>query len=131
MSITGQKLVLTLLAKLTILGSGTSTGVPMIGCSCDVCCSDDPKDHRTRASILLQDDNATTNILIDTGPDLRKQMLRSNVKKLKSVLYTHYHYDHLGGLNDLRPFSFRQEGPLDCYCNEQTKIRYSIYTHMP
>ena len=61
------------------------------------------------------------NVLIDTGPDLRQQMLQLNVKKLECVLYTHYHYDHMGGLNDLKPFSFRQKEPLDCYCNEQTK----------
>ena len=106
--------------KLTILGSGTSTGVPLVGCSCAVCLSTDTKNHRSRASVLIQDKDFS--VLVDTGPDLRRQMLRHEVSSLDQVLYTHYHYDHIGGLNDLRPFCFHKESSftLSCLANEQT-----------
>ncbi len=104
--------------KLTILGSGTSTGVPLIACSCRVCLSNNPKDRRRRASILIE--NETKNIIIDTGPDFREQILEKDIKQLTFVLYTHYHYDHIGGLNDLRPFSFYNGGQITCWCNKQT-----------
>ena len=89
--------------KLRILGSGTSTGVPEIGCKCEVCTSADPRDSRLRASSLLHTDDAV--ILIDCGPDFREQMLRvASFEKIDGVLITHEHYDHVGGLDDLRPF---------------------------
>lgn len=88
---------------ITILGSGTSTGVPQIGCDCKVCCSDDPRDHRLRCSALVE--NGDDRILIDCGPDFRQQMLSIQMKRINGVLITHEHYDHVGGLDDLRPFS--------------------------
>lgn len=89
--------------KITILGSGTSTGVPEIGCTCPVCTSSDPRDHRLRASALIETDD--TRILIDCGPDFRTQVLGLPFKKIDGVLITHEHYDHVGGLDDLRPFA--------------------------
>lgn len=88
--------------KITFLGTGTSTGVPYINCDCEVCQSTDAKDKRLRASVLVQ--TAQTDILIDCGPDFRQQILRHPVKKLDAVLITHEHYDHVGGIDDLRPF---------------------------
>lgn len=105
----------------TVLGSGTSTGVPIVGCGCKVCTSPLAVDKRLRASLLLHGDAP---VLIDTGPDLRYQMLRlgekAGVDSLAAVLYTHFHYDHLSGLDDLRPFTFAREKKLTCYANIQT-----------
>ncbi len=101
----------------TVLGSGTSTGVPVVACACKVCTSPEPENHRLRASLLL---HGTAPVLIDTGPDLRQQMLRTKVENLAGVLYTHFHYDHLAGLDDLKPFTFEREGELTCYANIQT-----------
>lgn len=97
--------------KLRILGSGTSTGVPEIGCKCEVCTSSDVRDNRLRASALLHTDDAV--ILIDCGPDFREQALRmSTFEKIDGVLITHEHYDHVGGLDDLRPFCRFGEIPI-------------------
>lgn len=101
----------------TVLGSGTSTGVPIVACACKVCTSAEPENKRLRASILL---HGTGPVLIDTGPDLRQQMLRTQVQSLAAVLYTHFHYDHLAGLDDLKPFTFDRAGELTCYANIQT-----------
>ncbi len=95
---------------ITILGSGTSTGVPEIGCTCRVCISTDPRDHRLRASALLETED--TRILIDCGPDFREQMLRIPYARIDGVLVTHEHYDHVGGLDDLRPFCRFGEVPI-------------------
>ncbi|MEG1563199.1 MAG: MBL fold metallo-hydrolase [Bacteroides sp.] len=95
---------------LRILGSGTSTGVPEIGCTCSVCTSVDPHDHRMRASALLETEDAR--ILIDCGPDFRKQVLGLPFGKIDGVLITHEHYDHVGGLDDLRPFCRFGEIPI-------------------
>ncbi len=105
---------------ITVLGSGTSTGVPVLGCDCGVCQSGDPRDKRTRSSILIENPETGKKILVDTGPDVRFQLMRENIKDLDSVLYTHFHYDHLGGLDDLRPISKRREQPLECFSNFQT-----------
>lgn len=110
--------------KLTILGSGTSTGVPEIGCQCMVCTSDDVRDKRLRASALL--DTGNEHILIDCGPDFREQMLRlGTFHKLDAVLLTHEHYDHVGGLDDLRPFCKYGEIPIvaDNYAATHLKER--------
>lgn len=110
--------------KIKILGSGTSTGVPEIGCTCPVCTSADPRDNRLRASSLVHTDDAT--ILIDCGPDFREQMLRtSTFEKLDGVLITHEHYDHVGGLDDLRPFCRFGEIPIysDAYTADHLRIR--------
>lgn len=88
--------------KLTFLGTGTSIGVPEMLCKCPTCLSDDPRDRRLRASALVQTD--TTNILIDCGPDFRQQMMRCGLERIDGVLVTHEHYDHVGGIDDLRPF---------------------------
>ncbi|MBQ7988838.1 MAG: MBL fold metallo-hydrolase [Bacteroidaceae bacterium] len=97
--------------KITLLGTGTSVGVPQIGCHCRVCTSSDPRDRRLRCSALVQDQG--TNILIDCGPDFREQMLRIGFEQpLDGVLITHEHYDHVGGIDDLRPFSYLHNLPL-------------------
>ncbi|MCL4401996.1 MAG: MBL fold metallo-hydrolase [Acidobacteria bacterium] len=99
--------------KITVLGSGTSMGVPTIGCHCEVCTSSDPRDQRLRPSVLLSYNGR--NVLIDTTPDLRTQALRTRLEKLDAVLYTHEHADHIMGLDDVRPFNFRQKEPIPLY----------------
>ena len=111
--------------KITILGSGTSTGVPEIGCTCPVCTSSDPRDHRLRASALIETDD--TRILIDCGPDFRTQVIGLPFKKIDGVLITHEHYDHVGGLDDLRPFCRFGEVPI--YAEPHTAER--LRTRMP
>ncbi len=91
-------------AILTVLGSGTSMGVPTIGCNCRVCTSSDPHDRRTRPSVMVQWDGHT--VVIDTTPDFREQAIREHIKKIDAVLYTHGHADHILGLDDVRPLSF-------------------------
>lgn len=105
--------------KITVLGCGTSTGVPLLLCECDVCTSDNPKNNRTRASILIELDNSK-NILIDTSSDFRQQALRENVKNVDAILYTHKHSDHTGGLDDLRPYYFVHSKPINIYGNQET-----------
>lgn len=107
--------------RLTILGSGTSMGVPVIGCGCAVCTSSDPHNHRLRTSALLQHDDTT--ILIDAGPDLRTQVLRQRLSRLDAVLLTHAHVDHIGGIDDLRPFTMRHAGSLPIYGDDHTLSR--------
>ena len=102
--------------KLRFLGTGTSNGVPVIGCSCKVCKSSNTKDKRLRTSALLETE--TTRILIDCGPDFRQQMLPLPYKKIDGILATHIHYDHVGGLDDLRPFSWLAD--IDIFANEDT-----------
>lgn len=97
--------------KLTFLGTGTSVGVPTIGCSCKVCKSHDPRDRRTRCSAMVETEQ--TRIVIDCGPDFREQMLRLEFRKIDAVLVTHSHYDHVGGMDDLRPFC--QFGDINVY----------------
>lgn len=99
--------------KLTILGTGTSQGIPVIGCDCGVCTSDSPKDKRLRCSVKIETDN--TCIIIDTGPDFRTQMLASQTRKIDAVLLTHEHNDHIIGLDDVRPFNFRQGKMINVY----------------
>jgi phosphoribosyl 1,2-cyclic phosphate phosphodiesterase len=95
-------------ARLTVLGSGTSMGVPTIGCDCRVCHSADPRDRRTRPSVLLEYDGRV--VLIDSTPDFREQAIREQVRQLDAVLYTHAHADHILGLDDLRPLTFHRPG---------------------
>lgn len=90
--------------QIKFLGTGTSTGVPEIGCNCKVCTSENPKDKRSRASVILKTDN-NKNILIDCGPDFREQMLKIAFQPMDGILITHEHYDHVGGLDDLRPYT--------------------------
>jgi phosphoribosyl 1,2-cyclic phosphate phosphodiesterase len=107
----------------TFLGTGTSVGVPMVGCDCDVCRSDNPRNHRYRCSVLVSVPGG--NILVDTAPELRLQLLRAKVKLVHAVLFTHYHADHLFGLDDVRPFPFRLGSavPLYCAADVEAKIR--------
>ena len=107
----------------TFLGTGTSMGVPMIGCDCATCCSDNPRNSRYRCAVLLSTPEG--NILIDTPPELRLQLLRERVGIIHAVLFTHYHADHLFGLDDVRPMQKYLGGPLPIYCTEEVedKIR--------
>jgi len=102
----------------TLLGTGTSTGVPVIGCDCVVCRSDDPRDTRTRCSCYIEVEGL--GLLIDTGPDFREQALREGLERIDAVCYTHHHFDHIVGLDDLRPFFFRNRAPLPCYADPKT-----------
>ena len=102
--------------RLTFLGTGTSKGIPEIGCTCPVCQSTDPHDKRLRVSVLVETDDAR--ILIDCGPDFREQMLRIPFDRLDGVLLTHEHYDHTGGIDDLRPFAIF--GDIDIFADELT-----------
>jgi phosphoribosyl 1,2-cyclic phosphate phosphodiesterase len=104
-------------ATLTVLGSGTSMGVPTIGCSCAVCHSADPRDRRTRPSILLEYGGKF--VLIDTTPDFREQAIRENIRQLDAVLYTHTHADHILGIDDLRPLSFHRDGGIPLYARPE------------
>jgi phosphoribosyl 1,2-cyclic phosphate phosphodiesterase len=103
---------------ITILGSGTSTGVPMVGCGCPVCSSDDPRDKRTRASILVE--AAERYILVDTSTDLRKQVIREKIPRIDAVLFTHPHADHIHGIDDLRGFHFIHKRIIPCYGGRET-----------
>lgn len=103
----------------TFLGTGTSVGVPMIGCDCHVCRSPNPKNHRYRSSALVEAPGGT--ILIDTTPELRLQLVRAGVRLVHSVLYTHYHADHLFGLDDVRLFPMLLGGPLPIFCAADTE----------
>lgn len=107
--------------RVVVLGCGTSTGVPVIGCGCPVCLSSDPRDKRRRASIMVE--TATTRIVVDTGPDFRAQMLSERVDRLDGVLYTHAHADHVHGIDDLRPFAFRTDRPMPVYADDVTMDR--------
>jgi phosphoribosyl 1,2-cyclic phosphate phosphodiesterase len=107
-----------LACKITVLGTGTSVGVPTIGCHCEVCTSSDPRDQRLRPSILVSYEGR--NVLIDTTPDFRTQALRARITHLDAVLFTHSHADHLMGLDDVRPFNFRQKGQIPIYASEET-----------
>src|SRR5689334_13126962 len=114
--------------RITVLGSGTSHGVPSIACDCAVCTSSDPKDKRTRPSILIELDGAAPSpfagavrsILVDTSTDLRTQALAWNVRRVDAILFTHSHADHIFGLDDVRRYNQMQQSAIACYADEAT-----------
>ena len=105
--------------RITFLGTGTSQGVPVIACPCKLCASTDPRDKRLRSSALLQVGNK--NIVIDSGPDFRQQMLRADVQRLDVILFTHGHKDHIAGLDDVRAFNYVMQRPMDIYAEERVQ----------
>ena len=123
--------------KLTFLGTGTSGGVPELLCGCAVCRSTDKRNKRLRSSAFLEisDDVQTTSLIIDTTPDFRQQVLTYGVQRIDAILYTHAHYDHVGGLDDIRPFNRAQGGVIPAYGNPETieilKRRYEYFFNAP
>ncbi|MCI7661576.1 MAG: MBL fold metallo-hydrolase, partial [Bacteroidales bacterium] len=103
---------------ITFLGTGTSQGVPVIGCRCEVCRSTHKKDRRLRSSVLLTNDRGTR-ICIDAGPDFRYQMLREDIDCIDAILVTHSHRDHVGGLDEVRSFNYLQQRPMPIYANKE------------
>lgn len=106
--------------EVVFLGTGTSGGVPLIGCQCEVCKSTDPRDKRLRTSILIR--YAGMTLVVDCGPDFRQQMLREDVRKLEAILMTHPHKDHTGGIDDIRSFNFINRKAIDFYCDLHTEM---------
>lgn len=125
--------------EVTFLGTGTSGGVPLIGCRCEVCSSANPKDNRLRTSILIKVNGLT--LVTDCGPDFRQQMLREKISHVDALLMTHAHKDHTAGLDDIRALNFINQKPLDIYCDEETEqnireqygyiFQKSDYPHLP
>jgi phosphoribosyl 1,2-cyclic phosphate phosphodiesterase len=113
--------------NITFLGTGTSSGVPMIGCRCSVCTSADPRDQRLRSSIHIH--SASTSLVVDTGPDFRTQMLRASVNQLDAVLLTHAHKDHIAGLDDVRAYNHFQQKPMSLFADPRTEeaVRRDYY----
>lgn len=105
--------------EVIILGTGTSQGVPVIGCKCEVCTSKNPHDNRLRSSVLIKIEGI--NILIDSGPDFRQQMLRQNIDRLDAIIFTHEHKDHIGGLDDVRAFNFLTKKPMEIYAEKRVQ----------
>lgn len=103
----------------TFLGTGTSQGVPVIACGCEVCSSTDPRDKRLRSSILIEAEDKT--VVVDSGPDFRYQMLRAHVQRLDAVVYTHEHKDHVAGMDDIRAFNFKQQEPMNIYADARVQ----------
>ena len=108
--------------KVSFLGTGTSQGVPIIACNCAVCKSNDPRDKRLRSSVLVEKNGFQ--IVIDTGPDFRQQMLREKVEKLDAVVFTHEHKDHIAGFDDIRGFNWREKKPMEVYGNKN--VEYAL-----
>tara|TARA_B100000900_G_scaffold255232_1_gene217477 strand:- start:212 stop:973 length:762 start_codon:yes stop_codon:yes gene_type:complete len=103
--------------EITFLGTGTSQGVPVITCKCEVCLSDNIKDKRLRTSVLVK--YKQKSIVIDTGPDFRQQMIRENVETLDAILFTHSHMDHTAGLDDIRSYNFKSKKPMEIFCSDE------------
>ena len=105
--------------RVTFLGTGTSQGVPVIACECEVCASTDARDKRLRTSILIESDDKT--IVIDSGPDFRQQMLREHIMHLDAIVFTHEHKDHVAGMDDIRAFNYKQHGAVDIYADDRVQ----------
>lgn len=105
--------------KLTFLGTGTSQGIPVIGCECEVCRSEDARDDRLRTSAMITIDDK--NYVFDTGPDFRQQMLRAKPENVDAVIFTHEHKDHIAGMDDIRPFNFKTQEPLNIYAHPRVQ----------
>ncbi len=120
--------------RFTFLGTGTSAGVPLIGCACDVCTSDDPRDQRLRTSAAIEvydEKSLPRTILLDAGPDLRQQVLRFKVERCDSILFTHAHVDHIFGLDEVRRFNVVQHAPIDIYADTHTTEQLRrVYKHI-
>lgn len=104
---------------ITFLGTGTSQGVPVIACDCEVCASEDPRDNRLRTSILIEGKGKV--IVVDSGPDFRQQMLRAHVQHLDGIVFTHEHKDHIAGLDDIRAFNYKQQSAIDVYADQRVQ----------
>lgn len=104
---------------ITFLGTGTSQGVPVIACGCEVCTSADKRDKRLRSSILVEGEKT---VVIDSGPDFRYQMLRANVQHLDALVFTHEHKDHVAGMDDIRAFNYKQNSPIDVWAEERVQL---------
>lgn len=113
--------------KITLLGTGTSQGVPVIGCECKVCKSLNEKDKRLRCSLLVEDNNSV--VVIDSGPDFRQQMLRENVKRLDGLIFTHEHKDHVAGMDDIRAFNYFQKKPVEIYATQRVQAELKREFH--
>jgi len=113
--------------KITLLGTGTSQGIPVIACDCEVCKSNNPKDNRLRSSVLIEVDAQT--IVIDTGADFRQQMLRENVQNVDAVLFTHHHKDHVAGMDDIRAFNHKWKKDMQIYCTKITE--HALHMEFP
>ena len=113
--------------RITLLGTGTSQGIPVIACDCHVCTSTDSRDNRLRCSVLISENGK--NYCIDSGPDFRQQMLRAGVKTLSGILFTHEHKDHIAGLDDVRAFNFREKRDMNIYCTGrvETALRREFF----
>lgn len=111
----------------TFLGTGTSQGVPVIACGCEICTSADTRDKRLRSSILIEAEDKT--VVVDSGPDFRYQMLRANVQHLDAVVYTHEHKDHIAGMDDIRAFNFKQQEPMNIYAD--TRVQAALIREFP
>jgi len=115
--------------RVTLLGTGTSQGVPVIACKCDVCRSEDSRDKRLRSAIMVEE--GSTRIVVDVGPDFRQQMLRHEVDDLDAILLTHEHADHIFGLDDIRSFNWLRKSPMDVYCEPRVqKNLRSIFNYV-
>jgi phosphoribosyl 1,2-cyclic phosphate phosphodiesterase len=112
---------------ITFLGTGTSQGVPVIACGCEVCISADPRDKRLRSSIMVEGKGKV--IVIDSGPDFRQQMLREKVQHLDAIVFTHEHKDHIAGMDDIRAFNYKQNLPIDVYAD--TRVQNALQREYP